>query len=57
MKKHLNKIVRKFDTTDKSRYNYILNQSERSTHLQFIDWKRFLKTTSDPIKTPGNFTK
>ena len=44
MKKHLNKIVRKFDTTDKSRYNYILNQSERSTHLQFIDWKRFLKT-------------
>jgi len=46
MKEHLKKINRKFDTTDKSKYDYVLNQSERSNHLPFIHWKRFLKTIS-----------
>ena len=30
MKSHLKNIKRKFDYTDKSNYDYVLNQSERS---------------------------
>ena len=41
MKKHLKNIVRKFDTEDKSKYDYVLNQSERIKELEFFDWNRF----------------
>ena len=41
MKKHLKNIVRKFDTEDKSKYYYVLNQSERIKELEFFDWNRF----------------
>ena len=33
MKSYLKKIERKFDYTDKSQYDYVLNQSERSEKL------------------------
>ena len=36
MKKHLKNIVRKFDTEDKSKYDYVLNQSERIKELEFL---------------------
>ena len=32
-KQWLSRIERKFDTDDKSQYNYVLNQSERTTHI------------------------
>ena len=32
-KQWLSHIERKFDTDDKSQYNYVLNQSERTTHI------------------------
>ena len=41
MKKHLSKIVRKFDTENKSDYDWVLNQSERIKELAFFDWNRF----------------
>ena len=41
MKKHLKNIIRKFDTEDKSKYDYVLNQSERIKELEFFDWNRF----------------
>tara|TARA_Y100000004_G_scaffold15671_1_gene16368 strand:- start:2646 stop:3689 length:1044 start_codon:yes stop_codon:yes gene_type:complete len=41
MKKHLKNIVRKFDTEDKSQYDFVLNQSERIKELSFFDWNRF----------------
>ena len=41
MKKHLDKIIRKFDTIDKSRYNYVLNQSERISKIPHFEWNRF----------------
>jgi histidinol-phosphate aminotransferase len=41
MKKHLKNVIRKFDTEDKSQYDFILNQSERVEELSFFDWNRF----------------
>ena len=43
MKTHLHKVKRKFDYTDKSKYNYILNQSERSENFSAILFELFKK--------------
>ena len=43
MKKHLKKIVRKLDTQNKSEFDFVLNQSERITKLQFIDFNKFIQ--------------
>jgi histidinol-phosphate/aromatic aminotransferase/cobyric acid decarboxylase-like protein len=43
MKKHLKKIVRKLDIQDKSEFDFVLNQSERITKLQFIDFNKFIQ--------------
>ena len=44
MKSHLWKIERKFDYTDKSQYDYILNQSERSEQFPNVIFEVFNKT-------------
>ena len=36
MKSHLHKVKRIFDYTDKSQYNYVLNQSERSEQISNV---------------------
>jgi histidinol-phosphate aminotransferase len=43
MKNHLKKIKRIIDYTDKSQYNYILNQSERSDNYSSILFELFKK--------------
>ena len=43
MKTHLHKVKRKSDYTDKSKYNYILNQSERSENFSAILFELFKK--------------
>ena len=43
MKPHLNKVKRIIDYTDKSQYNYILNQSERSDNYSSILFELFKK--------------
>ena len=43
MKSHLKKIERKFDYTDKSQYDYVLNQSERSENFSTILFELFKK--------------
>ena len=44
MKLHLKDITRKFDTEDKSKYDFILNQSERTQHLPEELYQEFLST-------------
>ena len=44
MKEWLNNIERKFDTDDKSNYNFVLNQSERTQHLPDNLYQEFLGT-------------
>ena len=41
MKSHLKKIKRTFDYTDKSQYNYVLNQSERSEQISNVMFEIF----------------
>ncbi len=41
MKSHLKNIERKFDYIDKSQYDYILNQSERSDKFSNILFEVF----------------
>ena len=43
MKSHLKKIKRTFDYTDKSQYNYVLNQSERSEQISNVMFEIFKK--------------
>ena len=43
MKSHLHKVNRIFDYTDKSKYNHILNQSERSENFSEILFELFKK--------------
>ncbi len=43
MKSHLHKVERRIDYTDKSQYNYILNQSERSDNYSSILFELFKK--------------
>ena len=43
MKNHLKKIKRTFDYTDKSQYNYVLNQSERSEQISNVMFEIFKK--------------
>ena len=43
MKSYLKKIERKFDYTDKSQYDYVLNQSERSENFSSILFELFKK--------------
>ena len=42
MKKWLHNIKRKFDSEDKSQYDYVLNQSERTQHLPDNLYQEFL---------------
>ena len=42
MKRYLNNITRKFDYVDESKYNHILNQSERTTTIP--GFQKFLQT-------------
>ena len=44
MKKWLHNIKRKFDSEDKSQYDYVLNQSERTQHLPDNLYQEFLGT-------------
>jgi histidinol-phosphate aminotransferase len=44
MKKYLKYIERKFDLDDKSQYNYVLNQSERTQHFPDDLYQEFLKS-------------
>ena len=44
MKKWLHNIKRKFDSEDKSQYDYVLNQSERTQHIP--GFKKFLQSIS-----------
>jgi len=44
MKKYLKNIKRKFDLEDKSKYDYVLNQSERTKHLPEELYQKFLST-------------
>ena len=46
MKSHLKNIERKFDYIDKSQYDYILNQSERSDKFSNILFTSFF---TDPV--------
>ena len=41
-KSYLNKIERRFDYQNKSNYDYVLNQSERTTHITCF--QKFLQT-------------
>ena len=42
MKKYIKNVVRKYDTIDKSKYDYVLNQSERTTPIP--GFEKFLQT-------------
>ena len=42
MKKHLKDVVRKYDTIDKSKYDYVLNQSERT--IPIPGFQKFLQS-------------
>ena len=44
MKNHLHKVKRKFDYTDKTEYDFILNQSERSQPIQQSYYTKFLRS-------------
>jgi len=44
MKKYLKNIKRKFDLDDKSQYDYVLNQSERTQHLPDDLYQEFLSS-------------
>ena len=44
MKNHLYKVERKFDYTDKSEYDFILNQSERSQSIPHSYYTKFLRS-------------
>ena len=44
MKSHLHKVKRIFDYTDKSEYDFILNQSERSQPIQQSYYTKFLRS-------------
>jgi len=44
MKKHLHKVERKFDYTDKNKYDFILNQSERSQPIPQSYYTKFLRS-------------
>ena len=44
MKNHLHKVERKFDYTDKSEYDFILNQSERSQPIPYSYYTKFLRS-------------
>ena len=44
MKNWLLDIERKFDLVDKSQYDYVLNQSERTQHIP--EFKKFLQSIS-----------
>ena len=44
MKTHLHKVERRIDYTDKSEYNFILNQSERSQPIQQSYYTKFLRS-------------
>ena len=44
MKKYLKNIKRKFDLDDKSQYDYVLNQSERTQHLPADLYQEFLSS-------------
>ena len=44
MKPHLHKVKRIFDYTDKSEYDFILNQSERSQPIPHSYYTKFLRS-------------
>jgi len=44
MKNHLHKVERKLDYTDKSEYDFILNQSERSQPIPHSYYTKFLRS-------------
>ena len=44
MKPHLHKVNRIIDYTDKSEYNFILNQSERSQPIPQSYYTKFIKS-------------
>ena len=44
MKPHLHKVKRIFDYTDKSEYNFILNQSERTQPIPQSYYTKFIKS-------------
>ena len=44
MKPHLHKVERRIDYTDKSEYNFILNQSERSQPIQQSYYTKFIRS-------------
>ena len=44
MKQHLKNVKRKFNFEDKSKYDYVLNQSERTQHLPDDLYQEFLSS-------------
>ena len=44
MKPHLHRVNRIFDYTDKSEYDFILNQSERSQQIPQSYYTKFLRS-------------
>ena len=44
MKSHLHKVERRIDYTDKSEYDFILNQSERSQPIPQSYYTKFIRS-------------
>ena len=47
MKPHLHKVERRIDYTDKSEYDFILNQSERSQPIPHSYYTKFISLTHE----------
>ena len=57
MKSHLHKVERRIDYTNKSEYDFILNQSERSQSIPQSYYTKFIKSLSQHQKNMRLMTK